>query len=242
MSRMVGIVALARSVKPWLGNFVSQQWYGLQRIILTPLCRVLFRLRVEGREHEPRHGPFIAAFNHASAVDPLLAALSLQRRCRFMAKPEVLKIPILGPYLASVGTFAIRRGEPDRKAFRLCLQILMGGGVLVMWPEGTRSPDGRLQSAEPGAARIALRTGVPILPVAMVGSHHVLPKGGRWPKFAPVTVRFGPLIQVPRIKGPLSDKVLEAWGHRIMVEIGKLLPPSQGGTREEEAQPRPVVG
>jgi len=75
--------------------------------------------------------------------------------------------------------------------------------------------------------------GVPVLPVAIVGTHRVLPKGTRWPKFVPVRIRFGPPLAVPRVEGRLDHQTLEAWGHRIMGEIGKLLPPDQGGTWNE---------
>ncbi len=223
-----------RSASRWLGSVASELWYFVWgRVILTPLCLIAFRLKIEGREHEPRHGPFIAAFNHTSAVDPVLAGVSLRRRAYFMAKAEVLSIPVVGPWVVSMGTFPVRRGEPDRKALRRAFQILEQGGVLVMFPEGTRSPDGRLQAAEPGAALIALRMGVPVLPVALVGSYRVLPKGARWPKFVPVRVRVGPLLNVPRVEGRLDHQVLDTWGRRIMQEIAKLLPPEQGGTSVE---------
>ncbi len=234
--------SLLRAARRRLGAAVGERWYSLWRLIITILCLIAFRLRVEGREHEPRHGPFIAAVNHTSAADPLLAAVSLRRRAHYMAKADVLTIPVLGAWLASLGTFPIRRGEPDRKALRRTFQILEQGGVLVMWPEGTRSRDGRLQPAEPGAAHIALRMGVPVLPVAIVGSYRVLPKGARWPKFVAVTVRFGPPLHVPKVEGRLDDQVLETWGRRIMAEIGKLLPPSQGGTHEERSLPQETVG
>ncbi len=234
--------SLLRSARRWLGAAVGERWYSLWRLIVTVLCLIAFRLRVEGREHEPRQGPFIAAVNHASAVDPLLTAVSLRRRAHYMAKADVLTIPVLSAWLTSLGTFPIRRGEPDRKALRRAFQILEHGGVLVMWPEGTRSRDGRLQAAEPGAARIALRMGVPVLPIAIAGSYRVLPKGARWPKFVPVTVRVGPPLHVPKVEGRIDSQVLEIWGRRIMEEIGKLLPPSQGGTYEERSLPQETVG
>ncbi len=235
MTGAVSVLPPVRSARRWLGAIVSELWYFLWgRVILTLLCLIAFRLKIEGREHEPRHGPFIAAFNHTSAIDPILAGVSLRRRAYYMAKAELLSVPVVGPWVASMGTFPVRRGEPDRKALRRAFQILEQGGVLVMFPEGTRSPDGRLQAAEPGAALIALRMGVPVLPVALVGSYRVLPKGARWPKFVPVRVRVGPLLTVPRVEGRLDHQVLDEWGRRIMHEIAKLLPQEQGGTWKEE--------
>jgi 1-acyl-sn-glycerol-3-phosphate acyltransferase len=107
-----------------------------------------------------------------------------------------------------------------------------------MFPEGTRSPDGRLQTAEPGAALLALRTGTPILPIALIGAHRVLPKGSRRLRFVPVQIRIGPLLQVPRIEGRLDTEILDQWGERIISEIGKLLPSDQGGRWVEKDQKR----
>lgn len=238
MTGAVSVSLPVRSVSRWLGAVVSELWYCLWRVLLTGLCLIAFRLKVEGREHEPRHGPFIAAFNHTSAVDAVLAGVSLRRRAYYMAKAELLSVPVVGPWVASMGTFPVRRGEPDRKALRRAFQILEQGGVLVMFPEGTRSPDGRLKAAEPGAALIALRMGVPVLPVALIGSYRVLPKGARWPKFVPVRIRVGPLLNVPRVEGRLDHQVLDTWGRRIMQEIAKLLPREQGGMSEDESDSR----
>jgi 1-acyl-sn-glycerol-3-phosphate acyltransferase len=129
-----------------------------------------------------------------------------------------------------VGVFPVRRGEPDHKAIRTSLEVLASGGVLVMFPEGTRSPHGRLQKPEPGAAMLALRTGVTVLPVAVVGSYRILPKGTRWPRFQRITIRMGRPLTVPRIDGRLDRQVLEEWGTRIIEAIEEMLPTDQHRT------------
>lgn len=206
---------------------IAEVWYLFWKVTLWAVFRTLFRLRVEGQEHEPASGPVIAAANHASAIDPPIVGIALKRRPAYMAKHELFTVPVLGPWLRSIGVFPVRRGEPDRRAIRKSLEVLNAGGVLVMFPEGTRSPDGRLRSPEPGAAMIALRTGAPVIPIAVINSHRILPKGARRPRFQQVTVRIGPPLAVPRIAGRLDAQVVDEWGGRIIEAIEKLLPADQ---------------
>lgn len=208
-------------------DFVSGLWYLGWKLMLSGLFKVLFRYRIEGRANEPERGPFIVAGNHASAVDPLIIGSAIRNRAAYMGKAELFSVPIVGPWLRSVGVFPVKRGQPDRAAIRHSLDILASSGVLVMFPEGTRSPDGRLQDAEPGAALLALRTGVAVLPVAVLNSHRALPKGSALPRFQRVIVRLGRPLSVPKIDGRLDHQLLEEWGRRIMAELAKLLPEDQ---------------
>lgn len=212
-------------------------WYEFWKRLFYYICRAAFRLKIEGREHELAAGPLIVAGNHASLLDPPLVGMCLRRQSAYMAKEELFAVPILGPWLRSTGSFPVRRGAPDRKAIRRSLEVLERGGVLVIFPEGTRSLDGRLRDPEPGAAMIALRTGVPVLPAAVVNSHRILPKGARWPRFEQITVRFGPPLAVPKIEGRLDHATMEQWGRRIMHEIERMLPEDQrpSGTRTSSA-------
>lgn len=216
-----------------MAGYASGVWYLFIKSVLWAICKVFFRLRLEGREHEPARGPFIVAANHASAIDPPIVGIALRHQAVYMAKHELLQAPVLGPLLRSVGVFPVRRGEPDRKAIRRSLEVLDSGGVLVMFPEGTRSPDGRLRAPEPGAAMIALRTGAPVLPAAVINSHRILPKRARWPRLSQVIVRIGPPLAVPKIEGRLDHETLEEWGNKIIAEIEKLLPPDQQRSKRE---------
>ncbi len=202
-------------------------WYAGWKRVLYLVARLAFRLRVEGRAFEPPEGPLIVAGNHASLLDPPLIGMALRRQGAYMAKEELFSVPILGAWLRSIGSFPVRRGTPDRRAIRRSLEILERGGVLVIFPEGTRSEDGRLRPAEPGAAMIALRTGVRVLPAAVVNSHRILPKGARRPRFERVIVRFGPVLEVPKVEGRLDHATLEEWGRRIMAAIERMLPDDQ---------------
>lgn len=202
-------------------------WVEFWKRLFYYIGRAAFRLKVEGRAYEPPSGPLIVAGNHASVIDPPLIGAVLRRQGAYMAKAELFAVPVLGPWLRSTGSFPVRRGTPDRKAIRRSLEVLQHGGMLVIFPEGTRSPDGRLRDPEPGAAMIALRTGVPVMPAAVVNSHRILPKGARWPRFERVTIRFGPPLAVPKIEGRLDHATMEEWGRRIMREIERMLPEDQ---------------
>lgn len=215
-----------RLMSEWAA-FGANLWYLFWKTVVWVVGKLAFRLRIEGRANEPDHGPFIVAANHASALDPPLVGTSLHHRASYMAKRELLEVPILGPLLHSIGVFPVRRGEADHKAIRTSLDVLASGGVLVMFPEGTRSSDGRLRTPEPGAALIALRTGMTVLPVAVIGSHHILPKGTRWPRFQRIIIRMGRPLTVPRINGRLDRQALEEWGERIIDAIEELLPTDQ---------------
>jgi 1-acyl-sn-glycerol-3-phosphate acyltransferase len=202
-------------------------WYSFWKGVLALFFWLMFSLRVEGRENEPAQGPVLAICNHVSAVDPPIAGVALRRQARYMAKDELMKTPVLGLLLRSVGVFPVRRGEADRQSIRTALQALQQGRVLIMFPEGTRSPDGRLMAAEPGAALLALRTGAPVLPMAIIGTQHAMPKGARFLRRAPVHVRLGPTLDVPKLEGRIDRAQIEAWGQRFMASIAALLPPDQ---------------
>ncbi|MDR7542907.1 MAG: lysophospholipid acyltransferase family protein [Armatimonadota bacterium] len=202
-------------------------WYAFWYRFYSLLFRLLFRLRVEGRAHVPPSGPLLVVSNHVSAVDPPIAGVAVGRQVWYMAKEELLKTPLLGPYLRSLGVFPVRRGEADRRSVRTALGVLQRGGALLMFPEGTRSPDGRLQPAEPGAALLALRTGALVLPLAVIGTQQVMPKGARFPRLRPVTVRIGPPIRASKVAGRLDRELLERWGQTFMAAIAALLPPDQ---------------
>jgi len=127
-------------------------------------------MRLEGREHIPKRGPYIVVANHTDWVDPPVIELSFGVAIRFMAKIESFDTFVLGGLMRGKGCFPVRRGEGDRRAVITCLQVLRSGNPLGFFPEGTRSPDGALHRAHPGIAFLARRSGAPILPVALTGT------------------------------------------------------------------------
>lgn len=168
------------------------------RALWRAFFTIMGRWRIYGRENVPASGGVILAPNHVSYVDPPLAGSAIERKTWFMAKSELFRIPVLGPILPKVCAFPVKRGTPDREALRNALNLLAEGQVVVVFPEGTRSPDGNLQKPELGIGLLALRSGAPVVPVAFIGSDRLLPRGSPIPRFAHVTVRIGQPLRFAR--------------------------------------------
>ena len=148
-------------------------WYRVARGVVGFLLRVLSRLDVQGREEFPAHGAYILVTNHLHWLDSPVVAVTLPHRAYVFAGEKWEKHWLLGPFFHSLGAIFVRRGEVDRQALRQALAVLQGGGVLGMAPEGTRSKTGGLQQGRTGAAYLAYRAGVPILPVVCTGQEKV---------------------------------------------------------------------
>lgn len=200
--------------------------------------RAMTRVSIEGAldGELPRTGPLIIASNHASNFDvPVIGSWlipKLGRRIHWLGKKELFDWPIIGWVAANGGVHPVERGAADVEAFRLAQRILDEGHVLFVFPEGTRSPDGSLQEARDGVALLALRTGAPIVPLGISGSHRVWPKGQRLPHpGGRVTLRVGrpfkPADELPPGTSRSAAKGLTT--ALIMGRIAALLPPGQRG-------------
>jgi 1-acyl-sn-glycerol-3-phosphate acyltransferase len=151
----------------------SRRLYALARFLLTPPLRLWFRMRISGVEHVPPNGPAIIAPNHKSFLDAFFVALAIRRHVRYMAKTELIEGP-LGRLFVALGAFPVRRGQADTQAITTARMILEQGGLLVMFPEGTRVEDPEaLGSPHHGVGRLALETGAPIVPAAITGTDHL---------------------------------------------------------------------
>ncbi len=169
-------------------------FYELVRFIFSFLYFFLFRLKVIGRENIPDSGAFIIASNHVSLLDPpTLGVACKNRRIDFMAKIELFKNPLFGATISRLGAFPVRRGMADRNAIKIALKRLNEGRILGIFPEGTRSMDGNLGKAEPGALALAVKTGTAIIPAAINGTEKV----SLACPFPKITVAFGRPITIP---------------------------------------------
>jgi 1-acyl-sn-glycerol-3-phosphate acyltransferase len=169
--------------------------YRAAGLVIRPLMRAWFRLRVEGAEHLPAGGPVILAVNHRSNVDPVVLGSALSRPVYYMAKAELFVGP-LGTILRWIGQFPVRRGGADREALRLTEDVLARGCVLGLFPEGTRGA-GRFATVHAGLAYVVLRQQCPVLPVAMLGTERVRRRLGWLPFASPVRVVVGPPLDLP---------------------------------------------
>ncbi|MBX5450714.1 lysophospholipid acyltransferase family protein [Thermogemmatispora sp.] len=201
--------------------------YEILRILAVLLLAVIARMRPRGRHHIPRQGPYIVAANHLAWTDIPLIPIYLPQKVVYMAKEEVFqgRLRWLARFL---GAFPVRRGEGDRQALRAAETILKAGRVLVIFPEGTRSRTRTLARAHAGLGMIALRSGVPVLPVAIWGSEDL------FKKFRPeIHIVYGePLLFKPQ--GPkITREEIEEATERVMRSIAALLPPSYRGVYAE---------
>jgi 1-acyl-sn-glycerol-3-phosphate acyltransferase len=192
-------------------------WYWLFKyILLGPLLALLGRPKVEGLEHIPSSGPVILASNHLAVMDSFYLPLVVRRRITFLAKSEYftgtgLKGWFQRWFFTALGQVPIDRTDADsaQAALTTAERLLAQGKLLGMYPEGTRSPDGRLYKGKTGLARLALRTGVPVIPVAMIGTNLVNPPGTNMLRFGRVTVRLGKPMEFSRFEGMDGNRFIE---------------------------------
>lgn len=164
--------------------------YVLVRDLLLILSKIYFRVTVSGREHLPKSGPYIIAPVHRSNIDTPLSAFVTRRRVRFMGKDSLWKQKQIGMFLSLLGGFPVTRGAADLEALKRCVAVLDAGEPLVMFPEGTRQSGATLHPLFEGPAYVALKRGVPIVPVGIGGTERVMRKGSKmiWPHKCHVTI------------------------------------------------------
>ena len=171
--------------------------YRVVRAAIHGVARLLFRVTYEGLENVPTSGAFIVAPVHRSNIDFGLASVLTKRRMRYMGKESLWKVGWFGRFITMLGAFPVRRGAADRNALHRCMELLAGGEPLVLFPEGTRRSGPLVTELYEGAAYVAIRTGSPIVPVAIGGSERALPKGAKIPRPAKVRVIVGAPIDPP---------------------------------------------
>jgi len=192
-------------------------WYWLCKyIFMGPLLALLGRPKVEGLEYIPVSGPAIMASNHLAVADSFYLPLVVSRRITFLAKAEYftgtgLRGMLKRWFFTAAGQVPIDRADSDaaEAALNTAKRLLGEGKLLGMYPEGTRSPDGRLYKGKSGLARLALESGVPVIPVAMIGTDVVNPPGSRMWRFGRVTVKFGKPMDFSRFDGLAGNRFIE---------------------------------
>jgi len=184
-------------------------FYELVRALCWLLLKIFWRMEIIGIENLPKSGGLIIASNHVSYLDPAVLAASLNRKIYFIAKKEIFKNGFISFIFKSLNAISVDRKNADVLAFKKAINILGEGKVLGMFPEGTRSSDGDLQELKLGAIRIAMKTGVPILPVAITGTHKIYPRGIIFPILFKhkIIVRYGTPHYLDKLK--LRDKIYQ---------------------------------
>lgn len=162
------------------GSWAGRAFYQLVRTLVAGFCRVWLRISVRGAEHVPRNGAFVLAPVHRSNMDTPIAACVTRRRLRYMGKDSLWKRQPARWLLSALGGFPVTRGSADREALKRCIDVLQAGEPLVLFPEGERKSGPLVQPLYDGAAYVAAKAGVPIVPVGIGGSERVMPKGSKF--------------------------------------------------------------
>jgi 1-acyl-sn-glycerol-3-phosphate acyltransferase len=202
-------------------------FYWVVKAILTPILRTLFRPWIENPEHIPAEGPAILASNHLSFSDSIFLPLVVPRRVTFLAKADYftgkgVKGRLNKMFFSGVGQVPIDRsgGAASEAALNTAKRILAEGNLLGLYPEGTRSPDGRLYRGKTGVARMALEARVPVIPVAMINTDVVQPTGKVIPRLGRVGIKVGQPLDFSRYEGMENDRfVLRSITDEIMYEL-----------------------
>lgn len=192
--------------------------YKIVKAIFRILFGILFRPKVVGRENVPMEGAMIMAANHVSNWDPPIAGAYMPRPVAYMAKEELFSPAIAGAIISSLYAFPVKRGAADRAAIKTALGILKQGLCLGVFPEGTRSKDGKLHKAEAGVALLAAMSKAPVVPVALINTNRIMQNGGLLPQ---LQIIFGEPMY---FEGKHNDKAaLEEFSQKIMKNIENLI-------------------
>lgn len=203
---------------------VSRILYAIYHAVFYTLAKLFFRLRVIGHHHIPETGGVLIAANHVSYTDIPFLGCAMKRRVNFMGRAGLFKNPIVGWFYRTGGGFPIERGSISRDKLGEAIKRLKAGKVVVIYPEGGRSVDGRLGSGMPGIGMLVALTGVPVVPAHLTGTDKVLPVRSKWIRIHPVTVLFGePLDFKGLIKQSEPSKaVYRTISNTVMARIHEL--------------------
>ena len=171
--------------------------YTILERILRPLLMAVYRVTITGREHVPDSGPCVLAANHVSVMDGFFLGIAVTRQVRFMAKAELHRVPVVKQVLEAAGTFPVERGADAGRAIAAGVKLLEQGAVVGVFPEGTALPD-RKAGYKRGAARLALATGAPLIPVALIGTHLTLEPRTHRIRLPRVRIVIGEPLRVER--------------------------------------------
>ncbi|GAB1645954.1 lysophospholipid acyltransferase family protein [Krasilnikovia sp. MM14-A1259] len=226
----------------------------LKFVVLGPLLKLIFRPDVDGLQHVPPSGPVILACNHLSFSDSIFTPLVVRRKVTFVAKAEYftgkgIKGWLMRQFFVGTGTIPVDRsgGKAAQAALETQLRVLRGGNIAGIYPEGTRSPDGRLYRGKTGVARLALESGAPVVPVALINTDEIQPTGTLVPKVRQVRIRFGTPLDFSRYAGARGDRFVErAITDEIMYELmtlsGREYVDVYASSLKNTAVPAPAAG
>jgi 1-acyl-sn-glycerol-3-phosphate acyltransferase len=202
-------------------TLVYNIFYNLAKI----LAKTFFSMKVIHPERMIEEGPLILAVNHSSYFDPPLAGICSKRAVYYLARKSLLEWPILGPLFPQMNVIPVERDGNDMSALRGLVKKIKEGNGIVLFPEGTRSKDGNLQSAKAGIGLIIAKTRAPVLPMRIFGAFEAFPKGSKGLKLTKIRVVIGePIYLTPEDVEPATRETYQKLSNRVMEAIAKLTP------------------
>ena len=203
----------------------TRWFYAFIRFLVWLIGKIYFRLSSSGQEYIPKEGAVILATSHRSFVDPPMVAGMCPRQIYFMARHDLFEISVFGEMIRRLHAYPVHRGEFDRHAIKLTFDILKDGQVVMIFPEGTRTPDGKLQPAFAGVGLIVHKAKVPVVPCYLEGSYESFPRHVKFPPPGKITVRYGPVIDFSHYYSqPGSKEIYQTIATEIMTHISQLIP------------------
>lgn len=197
-------------------------WYLLGYSLSKALAKTFFNYRVIGAENMIEEGPCIIAANHCSFFDPPLVGVACKRAIHYLARKSLLEWPVLGPIFPELNVIPVDRKNADRSALMGAIRVVKNGGAVLIFPEGTRSPDGNLQPAQPGIGMIAVKTGAPVVPVRIHGSYAAFPKNRILPVLTGITLRIGLPLRQQELAVEENRECYQLIGNKVLEKIGEM--------------------
>lgn len=202
--------------------------YRIAWILLLSINKGFWRLTIRGKENVPATGPFVLAPVHRSFIDFSLTSSITKRRMRYMGKDSLWKVGLFGKLISALGAYPVHRGGADREALRRTIDVLQGGEPVVIFPEGTRQFGPKVENLFEGAAYVATKVGVPIVPVGIGGSEQALPKGKKLPRPVKVAIVVGtPIVPPVPSEGRTSRRAVHELTLQLRDEIQRLFDEAQ---------------
>jgi len=208
-------------------------FYAVAWAVCTIVLKLLFGFRAYGRRNVPRSGGVVLAINHQSYLDPVVVGCGVTRQVHYMARDTLFR-GLFGRLIRALNAFPVARGQPDAKALREYIERVRSGKAVMLFPEGTRSHDGRLGPLQPGAGMLAVRAGAPVVPTYIDGTFEAWPRHRTLPRVARLSIYFGTPIQVDRREGETRRRCEE----RILAEIARRLAELEALALSRRMRPR----
>ena len=184
-------------------------WYRIVAALLSVLCKVIFRLRLFGRENIPAQGPFIVASNHQSYLDPVLCGGPVRRQMNYLARESLFRNRFFGAAIRSVNAIPLKQGEVDLSTVRAVIKLLRQGKGVCLFPEGTRTDDGRITPFKPGLGLLCRKGDAPIIPTVIDGAFECWPRSKKMFRPGSIWVQFGEPVSAEQAKEMGDEKLAE---------------------------------